>query len=120
MRTIQLIQNYDIDSGLVLTKMTTHRSSEFSNDPTGNSYLAGAGSMYGGSSINPFEAVKTKNYLNRRQTCNEQIAHWTRVLRHTEALMLIQAEAGSKTNIDDDRVSIITSKIVLCHIDPTC
>lgn len=52
-----------------------------------------ATNCYGGSSnINPFEAIKTKNLLSRRQTCREQLKHWSEVLRTTEALMLSQAE----------------------------
>lgn len=50
-------------------------------------------SRYGGSSnVNPFEAIRTKNLLSRRQTCREQLKHWSEVLRNTEALMLSQAE----------------------------
>ena len=50
---------------------------------------------FGGSRQNPFEAVKTKSLISRRQTCREQIQHWSKVLRHTEAMMLVQAEDES-------------------------
>ena len=68
------------------------------------------GIHYGGSSnVNPFEAIKTKNLLSRRQTCREQLKHWAEVLRNTEALMLSQAEIeriGSLVNSSDGDVAI--------------
>ena len=57
-------------------------------------------SIYGVSNLNPFEAVKTRNLLNRRQTCNEQVVHWTAMLRNTEALMLLEVEV-KRTGADD-------------------
>ena len=68
------------------------------------------GTHYGGSSnVNPFEAIKTKNLLSRRQTCREQLKHWAEVLRNTEALMLSQAEIeriGSLVNSSVGDVAI--------------
>lgn len=49
---------------------------------------------YGVSSTNPFEAMKTKNLLNRREVCRDQATYWSGSLRHTEALMLMQAEVN--------------------------
>ena len=56
-----------------------------------------ADSQYGGSALNPFDAVKSKNLITRRQVCKEQMVHWSTVLRHTEAMMLVQAEDESVT-----------------------
>ena len=104
-RTIHLLQGYDIDSGLILVKKPKRHLSIRTSDHDQTSKVSIPGSPYGGAALNPYEAVKTKNLLNRRQTCSDQIAHWTGVLRHTEALMLIQAEAGPKTLANDDRNS---------------
>ena len=52
---------------------------------------------FGGAQRNPFEAVKTKSLIGRRQICREQILHWSKVLGHTEAMMLVQAEDESVT-----------------------
>ena len=106
-RTILLLQGYDIDSVLVLMRKPNRQLSVLSvaNDQSSNNYTQN--SPYGGSALNPYEAVKTKNLLNRRQTCSEQITHWTDLLRHTEALMLIQAEASPKTLVNDHHNSSI-------------
>ena len=96
-RTVLLLQNYDVDSHLHLRK----RSSVFARSKWSskeNDRLPE--SVYGVSTMNPFEAVKSKNLLNRRQTCNEQVVHWTSVLRQTEALMLIQEDVR-RTGAED-------------------
>jgi hypothetical protein len=50
---------------------------------------------YGVSNTNPFEAAMTKNLLNRREICKEQIIHWNKTLRNTEAQMLMQDDNSS-------------------------
>ena len=63
-----------------------------------------ATSQYGGSSdMNPFEAVKTKNLLNRRKTCREQVTHWSELLRNTEMMMLMQADDNRSMTVVKDK-----------------
>ena len=90
-RSVQLLGGYDIDSHLELIRKSNPQITDTLHSVTHHSGSQKDG-YYGGNSLNPFEAVKTKNLLNRRQTCNEQVVHWTYLLRKTEALMLVQDE----------------------------
>ena len=103
-RTVRLVWGYDIDLHLDYARKNTlmlvdtvHTVNQKSSSQKDDSY--------GGYHSNPFEAVKTKNLLNRRQTCKDQVVHWNGLLRQTEALMLVQEEVrprvvavGSGTN----------------------
>lgn len=97
-RAAQLLLNYDIDRDHQLTKKKIavtplNSKAEFQRQSSILKMLSE--NEYGGSRQNPFEAVKTKSLISRRQTCREQILHWSKVLRHTEAMMLVQAEDES-------------------------
>lgn len=94
-RTLLLFQGYDIDKDqnnvLRRRKLSTVQIDEMNKVRTGVS--GSMESLYGVSMVNPYEAVKTKYLLNRRQICREQIIHWSTVLRSTEAMMLMQADS---------------------------
>ena len=97
-RAAQLLLNYDIDRDHQFTKKQISISpknskAEFQRQSSILKMLSE--NEFGGSRQNPFEAVKTKSLISRRQTCREQIQHWSKVLRHTEAMMLVQAEDES-------------------------
>ena len=83
-RTVRLVWGYDIDLHLDYARKNTlmlvdtvHTVNQKSSSQKDDSY--------GGYHSNPFEAVKTKNLLNRRQTCKDQVVHWNCLLRQTEA-----------------------------------
>ena len=97
-RAAQLLLNYDIDRDHQLTKKkiaVTPLNSKVEFQRQSSILKMLSENEYGGSRQNPFEAVKTKSLISRRQTCREQILHWSKVLRHTEAMMLVQAEDES-------------------------
>ena len=106
-RTLLLVRGFDIDKDLVVTKRkgTFSKISATATKDISKSSVFDEGKssvrtsqkepLYGNSTINPFEAAKTKNLLNRRQTCRDQLTHWGNVLKNTEAMMLMQAEVSS-------------------------
>lgn len=103
-RTVRLVWGFDIDLHLDYARKNTITQGDTVHTVNQKS-SSQKDDCYGGYTSNPFEAVKTKNLLNRRQTCKEQVVHWTGLLRQTEALMLVQEEVrprivavGSGTN----------------------
>ena len=92
-----LLQGYDIDTHLHLSRKNTNVSLNDTSQTLAQQSFSTKEVNFGGYNINPYEAVKTKNLLNRRQTCKEQVTHWTGVLRQTEAEMLVQAEPRPRT-----------------------
>jgi hypothetical protein len=90
-----LIGGYDIDKDHQINKRDTSgkKVDDVAKEITRKkSYSIPELSFGGASDINPYEAVKTKNLLNRRKTCREQIKHWSQVLWNTEMMMLVQAD----------------------------
>ena len=97
-RTVLLLFNYDIDKDLQIVKLVAVRPERIQTLTS----LAEAPSekRYGISSKNPFDAVKSKNLITRRQVCKEQMVHWSAVLRHTEAMMLVVYEDANLNKQD--------------------
>lgn len=111
-----LLLNYDIDKDHNYFKKVHSVSplvsmSEFKKQSSLIRTLAD--SQYGGSAQNPFEAVKSKNLITRRLVCKEQIVHWSQILRHTEAMMLVQAEDESVTPVLRQAASWIPPAILI-------
>ena len=82
-RTVTLLLGYDIDTELRLVKVNFNRkttlpinvrlslrSTESSSD---HQTRAENDFRYGVSNINPFEAMKSKNLISRKQICYEQV-----------------------------------------------
>jgi hypothetical protein len=94
-RTVLLVQGYDIDANLQLSKRgSIHNLRKFSKEEfeqTEDGSIAGK-YRFGNSNANPFETAKAKNLLSRRGVCIEQVSYWQSTLLLTEALMLMQAE----------------------------
>ena len=53
--------------------------------------------QFGGSAEDPFIAVKTESLSDRLEVCRIQLALWSKVVQHTEAMMLFHAEDESDT-----------------------
>lgn len=56
-------------------------------------------SKYGGAERNPFQEVKTKKLNYRQQICKQQVSFWDKKMRHTEAMLLGEAEGGAALRI---------------------
>lgn len=122
-KVVLLVQGYDYDVLLQLSKKKL-RGTVYA---TGQSDLAKVGDdskidsllelpltplgekKFGASNKNPFDAVKTKNLLNRREVCREQLTHWSGTLRHTEAMMLMQADNESTAAGRADQTNVSQS-----------
>jgi hypothetical protein len=105
-KVVLLVQGYDYDVLLQLSKKklrgTVYATGQSDSAKVGDDSKIDTLSelhstvpsekKYGISNTNPFDAVKTKNLLNRREVCREQVTHWSGTLRHTEAMMLMQAD----------------------------
>jgi hypothetical protein len=117
-RTRLLLLNFDIDKTHQYVKRRNAVSplvskAEFKKQSSIIRTLAD--SQYGGSSQNPFEAVKSRNLITRRQVCKEQLTHWSKVLRHTEAMMLVQAEDESVTPQFNRQSGSWIAPVILIH-----
>lgn len=118
-KIVLLVQGYDYDVLLQLSKKvskestvsvsTRKRSQTYSvSQVPGMPSQVTAERRYS-VTINPFEAVKTKSLLKRREVCRGQVTQWSKNLRHTEAMMLMQAHTD--TTIDDTQGSQFISEI---------
>lgn len=97
-RAVLLLLNYDINADHQYTKKkiaVSPMSSKAEFSRQSSILKALSENEFGGAQRNPFEAVKTKSLICRREICKEQIQHWSKVLGHTEAMMLVQAEDES-------------------------
>ena len=50
---------------------------------------------YGGAERDPYQEVKTKKLNYRQQIGKQQVAYWYKKMRHTEAMLLGEAEGGA-------------------------
>jgi hypothetical protein len=116
-RTSLLLFNYDIDKDLQIIKRVAVRP-EKAHTLT-SSVEAPSEKRYGISSKNPFDAVKSKNLITRRQVCKEQMTHWSKVLRHTEAMMLVTFEDTNLNRPDAPaRGAIYPTSVPVSSTDP--
>lgn len=106
--TCMLLSGYDVSRDQQIVK----RRSSTSIASQGVESIRFLGdNQYGGSSnVNPFEAIKTRNLLARKQTCEEQLRHWSEMLRNTEALMVSQAEM-----VKNGSLAAITATRIVPH-----
>ena len=84
-RTVTLLLGYDIDTELRLVKLNNNRRSTLPTNLRLSLGTMGSSSdlqssaenefRYGVSNVNPFEAMKSKNLISRKQTCYEQVSY---------------------------------------------
>ena len=77
-----------------------------------------ASSQFGGSAEDPYIAVKTENLSDRLEVCRIQHAHWSKVLQHTEAMMLFHAEDESDTFIGRRPASVEAVPVATPTVEP--
>jgi hypothetical protein len=111
-KVILLLQGYDYDVRKVRRSKefacaTAQRSEREQSSQAQQPSQVLVEKKYSASNSNPFDAVKTKNLLGRREVCREQVSHWLGTLHHTEAMMLMQGDnetPGDATIfVSDDR-----------------
>lgn len=109
-RTALLLFNYDIDKDLQIVKRASVRPEKLQRV---KSLLEVPSDMkFGTTSRNPFEVVKSKNLITRRQVCKDQISHWSKVLSHTEAMMLVVFDEADHNRLDVAMRCAVTSTLV--------
>jgi hypothetical protein len=77
-KVILLVQGYDYDVLLQLSKKGKRAAVSSTVQPTETPELSMTQPVekkFGVSNLNPFDAVKTKNLLGRREVCREQVPH---------------------------------------------
>ena len=95
--TCMLLSGYDVNRDHQIIKRRPSISTASHGVTSSRSF---GDSQYGGSTyVHPVEAMKTRNLLTRKQTCEEQVKYWSDLLRNTEALMVSQAENGNNGSL---------------------
>lgn len=98
-RAMLLLLNYDINKNHQVSKkkklVAEISKEEFKKQSF--QFRTMSQSQFGGSAENPYIAIKTENLPDRLDVCRVQHAHWSKVLQHTEAMMLYHAEDESDT-----------------------
>ena len=95
--TCMLLSGYDVNRDHQIIKRRSSISTASHGVTSGRSF---GDSQYGGSTyFHPVEAMKSRNLMTRKQTCEEQLKYWSDLLRNTEALMVSQADNGNNGSL---------------------
>ena len=95
-RSILLWLDFDIDENHNLNRKSSVTPIEPGSAQQGESADEG---RYGGAQRNPYQEVKTKKLRYRQLISKQQAAWWLKTMRHTEAMLLGEAEGGAAMRI---------------------